>query len=45
LTLITEHYAAVRYGGRRPGAEVVKILERTWQDVRQIRKRSKTLTK
>jgi hypothetical protein len=45
LTLITEHYAAVRYGGRRPDARAVKNLERTWQDVRQIRKRSKNLTK
>jgi len=45
LTVITEHYAAVRYGGRRPDARTVKTLERTWQDVRQMRKRSKTPTK
>jgi len=45
LTLITEHYAAVRYGGCRPDARAVKNLERTWQNVRQIRKRSKKLTK
>lgn len=45
LTLITEHYAAVRYGDRPPDAEVVKTLKRTWQDVRQLRKRSKDPTK
>lgn len=45
LTRITEHYAAVRYGGCRPDARAVKNLERTWQDVRQIRKKSKKLTK
>jgi hypothetical protein len=44
LTVITEHYAAVRYGDRQPSAEVVKTLERTWQDVRQIRKRLKSPT-
>jgi hypothetical protein len=40
LTLITAHYAGVRYGGRRPDAAVVKLLESTWQDVRHMRKRS-----
>lgn len=40
LALITEHYIGVRYGGRRPDADVVKLLESTWQDVRQMRKRS-----
>jgi hypothetical protein len=40
LALITEHYTGVRYGGRRPDADVVKLLESTWQDVRQMRKRS-----
>ena len=40
LTLITEHYAGVRYGGRRPDADLVKLLESTWQDVRHMRKRS-----
>jgi hypothetical protein len=39
LTLITEHYAGVRYGGRRPDADLVKLLESTWQDVRRMRKR------
>jgi hypothetical protein len=39
LTLITEQYAAVRYGNRRPGAEAVRALERLWQDVRKMRKR------
>ena len=41
LTLITEHYAAVRYGGRLPNAEVIKTLEQAWQDVRKIRKQTK----
>ncbi len=45
LTQITAHYAAVRYGGRRPDAQAVKTLEQTWQDVRQIRKRSKNFAK
>ena len=40
LALITEHYTRVRYGGRRPDADVIKLLESTWQDVRQMRKRS-----
>lgn len=40
LALITEHYTGVRYGGRRPDADVVKLLESTWQDVRKMRKRS-----
>jgi Domain of unknown function (DUF4129) len=39
LTLITEHYVAVRYGNRAPGADVAKSLELTWQDVRRMRKR------
>jgi hypothetical protein len=39
LALITEHYAAVRYGNRRPSADVVKALERMWQDVRQMRRK------
>jgi hypothetical protein len=39
LALITEHYIEVRYGGRKPGAEVVKLLESTWQDVRHMRKK------
>jgi len=45
LALITEHYTEVRYGGRRPDAEVVKLLESTWQDVRHMRKRSATQAK
>jgi Domain of unknown function (DUF4129) len=45
LALITAHYAGVRYGGRRPDAAVVKLLESTWQDVRHMRKRSWTRTK
>jgi hypothetical protein len=40
LTLITEHYTEVRYGGRRPEAAIVKLLESAWQDVRHMRKRS-----
>jgi hypothetical protein len=40
LALITEHYTGVRYGGRRPDAEVVKLLESTWQDVRKMRRKS-----
>jgi hypothetical protein len=39
LALITDHYAEVRYGGRRPGGDIVKLLESTWQDVRHMRKR------
>lgn len=38
LALITDHYAAVRYGGRQPGADVVEALENAWRDVRQCRK-------
>jgi hypothetical protein len=45
LARITEQYAAVRYGDRRPDAEAVKTLERTWRDVRQIRKSSKNPAK
>ena len=45
LTLITEQYAAVRYGGRRPDADLVKVLESSWQDVRHCRKRSGIQTK
>ncbi len=40
LKLITEHYTEVRYGGRRPEAAIVKLLESAWQDVRHMRKRS-----
>lgn len=36
LALITDHYTEVRYGGRRPGGDIVKLLESTWQDVRHI---------
>ncbi len=39
LLLITAHYTEVRYGGRRPNRDVVKLLESAWQDVRQMRKR------
>ena len=39
LALITAHYTGVRYGGRRPDADVVKLLESTWQDVRHIRRK------
>jgi len=39
LALITDHYTEVRYGGRRPGGDIVKLLESTWQDVRHMRKR------
>jgi hypothetical protein len=42
LTRITDHYAAVRYGNRRPDADVIKDLERTWQSVRQMRKGSRS---
>jgi hypothetical protein len=38
LAVITERYVAVRYGGRRPGADTVKSLELAWQNVRQMRK-------
>jgi hypothetical protein len=40
LTLITDRYAAVRYGGRQPDADSVETLEQTWQDVRHMRKLS-----
>jgi hypothetical protein len=43
LTLITEQYAAVRYGGRLPSADAVESLERLWQDVRRMRRRSLAL--
>jgi hypothetical protein len=43
LTLITEHYAAVRYGGRRPDTDLIKTLERNWQDVRKMRKKIRNL--
>jgi len=47
LALITDQYTEVRYGGRRPGSDIVKHLESTWQDVRHIRtkKTSKTWRK
>jgi hypothetical protein len=45
LTLINEQYSAVRYGGRRPGADAIQALERTYQDVRHMRKRSAALPK
>jgi hypothetical protein len=45
LALITEHYAEVRYGDRRPNADLVKLLESTWQDVRHIRKSSRIKAK
>jgi hypothetical protein len=45
LTLITEQYSAVRYGGRRPSADAIQALERTYQDVRHMRKRSAALPK
>jgi hypothetical protein len=40
LALITGRYTEVRYGGRRPDADLSKILESTWQDVRHMRQRS-----
>jgi hypothetical protein len=43
LTLITEHYSAVRYGDERPGTDIIKTLERAWQDVRKMRNESRML--
>jgi hypothetical protein len=39
LSLITAHYTEVRYGGRRPDRDVVRLLESAWQDVRRMRRR------
>jgi hypothetical protein len=41
LTMLTKNYSAVRYGNRQPDTERIKTLERAWQDVRQMRNRSK----
>jgi hypothetical protein len=40
LTLIIEQYSAVRYGGRRPDSGVIKTVERTYQEVRRMRRKS-----
>jgi hypothetical protein len=43
LTLITEQYSAVRYGGRRPDPGAIKTVEQTYQEVRRIRRKSMRL--